>query len=104
MIPRARPAFSALPARLASALLLAACGPGPGPSTPAAGASSAVVPPPEPPGIAAIWKKQCATCHSLVQPGTHDRESLTAALVPHRSRVKLREEQWGEMVDFLARK
>jgi hypothetical protein len=84
-------------------LLFAACGPGATSGSPAAtptGESSS----PEARSIESIWKARCASCHLPVDPGTRSREALTAALQPHRKRVKLTEDQWGQMIDFLAQK
>jgi hypothetical protein len=37
-----------------------------------------------------------------VEPGERTRAQLEKAFTQHRSRVRLTEEQWGEMVDYLA--
>jgi mono/diheme cytochrome c family protein len=81
--------------------LLAACSPPPGGVEPATGASP---PAAEARSIESIWKAKCASCHLPVDPGTRSREALTAAFQPHRKRVKLTEDQWGQMIDFLAQK
>jgi hypothetical protein len=52
--------------------------------------------------IARIHKRRCGSCHVRVEPGERTREQLEAALSRHRKRVHLSEEQWGQMVDYLA--
>ena len=59
--------------------------------------------PSSPPGpIARIHKAKCGACHVRVEPGERTRAKLEAAFPRHRKRVRLTEEQWGEMVDYLA--
>jgi hypothetical protein len=53
--------------------------------------------------IGDIWHARCGNCHERIQPGEHTREFLTDALKRHRKRVRLNEEQWQAMIDFLAR-
>ncbi len=55
----------------------------------------------EPP-IAKVWRSRCGACHVRVEPGTRTREHLEDALSRHRKRVRLREDQWGDLVTFLA--
>lgn len=52
--------------------------------------------------IAAVHKAKCGACHARVEPGTRSRAELEAALKRHRSRAKLSEREWGELVDYLA--
>jgi hypothetical protein len=54
------------------------------------------------PKIAAVYRSRCGACHVRVEPGTHTREQLEAALGRHRRRVRLREDQWSELVSYLA--
>jgi hypothetical protein len=61
------------------------------------GASSASSAP-----IAKVWKRRCGQCHGRVEPGTRSRPVIEAALLRHRKRVRLKEEQWAELADFLA--
>ncbi len=51
---------------------------------------------------AATWKKRCGACHVPVQPGLRTREVLLVALQRHRTRVRLEEREWAELVAFLA--
>ncbi len=51
---------------------------------------------------ARIHRSKCGSCHTRVEPGQRTREQLEAAFPRHRKRVRLTEEQWGEMVDYLA--
>jgi len=57
---------------------------------------------PDEPAIAHVEHDKCGTCHVEVQPGTRSRDVLEKAFVRHRKRVKLSEEQWAAMVDYLA--
>lgn len=52
--------------------------------------------------IARIHHAKCSKCHKRVEPGEKSRDHLDTALKKHRKRVPLTEEQWGQMVDFLA--
>ncbi len=54
------------------------------------------------PPIARIHHAKCGSCHVRVEPGERTRAQLEKAFTQHRSRVRLTEEQWGEMVDYLA--
>lgn len=69
-------------------------------------AASCAAPPsdahPEPP-IASAWRARCGACHMRVEPGTHTRAALEAALRRHRSRTRLSDLQAGQLVDFLSR-
>jgi hypothetical protein len=55
-----------------------------------------------PPAIAQIHRSRCGACHKRVEPGERTREEFESAFVRHRKRVHLSEEQWGELVDYLA--
>jgi hypothetical protein len=72
-----------------------ACGGGSGSSSPA----SASAPKSE---IARIHRAKCGSCHVRVEPGERTRAELEAALSRHHKRAHLTEEQWSEMVDYLA--
>ena len=74
---------------------VAACGGGGGANT---GQPDA----PAPSAIARIHKSRCGSCHLRVEPGERTRDQLDAAFTRHRKRVHLTEEQWGEMIDYLA--
>ncbi|HNZ21811.1 MAG TPA: hypothetical protein PKL24_06690 [Polyangiaceae bacterium] len=52
--------------------------------------------------IAAIHKSKCGSCHTRIEPGSMPRDELEAELKRHRSRVKLSEAEWAEMLDYLA--
>lgn len=81
-----------------SCVLLVACG--------SASTSSSVASPhgthEEEPKVAGVWRSKCGACHVPVEPGSHSREQLETALSRHRKRVRLSEDQWAELVDFLA--
>ena len=49
-----------------------------------------------------IWAAKCGACHVPVEPGSRQKRDLESALQRHRKRVRLSEEQWTELVDFLA--
>jgi hypothetical protein len=55
------------------------------------------------PAIASEWRARCGACHVKVEPHSRDRAQLTQALGRHRSRARLKEEQWAALIDFLAR-
>lgn len=68
-------------------------------------ASCAAAPPdahPEPP-IASAWRARCGACHMRVEPGTHGRAALEAAMRRHRKRTRLSDTQARQLVDFLSR-
>ena len=52
--------------------------------------------------IARVHHAKCGACHVRVEPGERTRAQLEAALPRHRTRVHLRDEQWAEMLDYLA--
>jgi hypothetical protein len=54
------------------------------------------------PHAAELWGDKCGSCHVPVEPGTRSREALETALRRHRTRAKLTEGDWAELVDFLA--
>jgi len=55
------------------------------------------------PVIVATYRSRCSKCHVLVEPGTRERQELRLAFSRHHKRVKLSDEQWIEMIEFLAR-
>ncbi len=75
--------------------------------TPAAGATASAAGEGRPssaesPVIASVHQRQCGRCHSAPEAGKHPRPYLEEALSHHRKRVHLTEEEWTQMVDFLA--
>ena len=80
---------------VALSLALGGCG------APGGGQDAASTPPAT--EIARIHRARCGACHVRVEPGERTRAQLEAALPRHRTRVRLREEQWAEMLDYLAR-
>jgi hypothetical protein len=52
--------------------------------------------------VAAVHVRKCSACHTLPQPGTRTRAYLEQALARHRKRVRLADDQWHAMVDYLA--
>jgi hypothetical protein len=73
-------------------IALAACEPPP--PTSASGA-------PEP-AIASVYRSRCGACHVRVGPNTRSRYQLEDAFSRHRRRLRLRDEQWEELVAYLA--
>jgi len=78
----------------AGALALTACAP----------AASAPAPDvkPELRPIAAMHASKCGACHVRPEPRTRTREHLEEAFSRHRKRVRLSEDEWARMVDYLA--
>jgi len=68
----------------------------------ACGSPSGTASSPEPSPIARIHKAKCGACHQRVEPGQRTRAQLEDAFTRHRKRVHLTEEQWAQMVDYLA--
>jgi hypothetical protein len=59
-------------------------------------------PPNAAPAIAATITTRCGSCHRAPVPGSGAREALGTALSRHRKRVRLTEDQWGAVLDYLA--
>jgi hypothetical protein len=68
--------------------------------SPAPDAAGAAVAPTAP--IALVHQHQCSRCHRLPPPGVHPRSYLEQALAPHHKRVHLTDEEWTELIDYLA--
>jgi len=69
----------------AAAFTAVACGPEPPPNTPRAVATS-----------------RCGSCHAPPQAGVRTRGALGPVLLRHRTRVRLTEDQWAALLDYLA--
>jgi hypothetical protein len=52
--------------------------------------------------IATLHTSRCGSCHTPPNPKTRTREYLENAFTRHRKRVRLTDEQWSEMTDYLA--
>ena len=78
---------------LLGALFIAACG---------GSSDGASAPRADEPPIAGVWRTRCGKCHVRVEPGTRSREHIEEALSRHKNRVRLRDPEWSELVDFLA--
>jgi hypothetical protein len=52
--------------------------------------------------IATVHRRKCGSCHTRVEPGAFPRPTIEAAMLRHRRRAKLTEEQWAELVEFLS--
>jgi hypothetical protein len=76
-----------------AAVPMAACSSG----APPAGSSQ-----PGESSIAAIHASKCGACHTRPDPRTRTRGHLEEAFSRHKRRVRLTEEEWAEMVDYLA--
>ena len=81
-----------------AAAALVACGGASSSSSHAATASS------DEPQVASVWRSKCGACHVPVEPGSHTRDAIETALQRHHKRVRLSDEQWTQLVDFLAPK
>jgi hypothetical protein len=57
---------------------------------------------PDAPPIAAVHTRQCGKCHSPPAPRSHTRAELQEAFTRHRGRAHLTDEEWAQMVDYLA--
>jgi hypothetical protein len=81
--------------------LLSACGGGPGAvaTTPTAGGGVAFDP-------AATNRAKCGACHAPFDPGGHTKADLEKVLKVHQAekRVALRQDEWQQMIDYLAKK
>ena len=64
--------------------------------------ASAEAPPGGGDAIARLHQGRCGACHVRVDPGERSRAQLEEALGRHRGRVRMTEEQWGAMIDYLA--
>lgn len=65
-------------------------------------AESARSSPNETPLIAEIHVQKCGSCHALPAAKTRSRPYLEQALSRHRRRVRLTDEVWRAMLDYLA--
>jgi hypothetical protein len=52
--------------------------------------------------VAEVHRARCGNCHVRVEPGTRSHATLEAAFVRHRSRVHLTEDEWSQLVEYLA--
>lgn len=57
---------------------------------------------PDAPPIASVHRHQCGKCHAPPAPGSHSRQEFESAFGRHRKRVRLTDEEWQAMVDYLA--
>jgi hypothetical protein len=53
--------------------------------------------------IAEVHRAKCGNCHVRVEPGSRSRTELEGALPRHRSRVHLTDDEWSQLVEYLAR-
>jgi hypothetical protein len=52
--------------------------------------------------IARIHRARCGNCHQRIEPNFRTRAELEPALLRHRKRVHLSDDEWDAMVDYLA--
>jgi hypothetical protein len=57
---------------------------------------------PDGPPIAAVHRSQCGKCHAPPAPRSHSREEFESAFGRHQKRVRLTQEEWQAMIDYLA--
>ncbi len=82
--------------RIGGLVALVACGGGCAPAAPATEV------PPALEHVAELHKAKCGNCHIRVEPGTRSREELEAVFPRHRARVHLSDDEWNQMVEYLA--
>jgi hypothetical protein len=56
------------------------------------------------PRVAALHRRQCGRCHAPPEPGTRSRDEVECAAERHRKRVRLTQDEWSVMIDYLAAK
>lgn len=54
------------------------------------------------PSIAAVLAHNCGRCHMPPEPKSRTRAQLESEFMRHRTRVRLSEDQWARLVDYLA--
>jgi hypothetical protein len=52
--------------------------------------------------IAAVHAHRCGRCHAPPEPGEYSRARLEDAFTRHKRRVRLTEDQWRAMLQYLA--
>jgi mono/diheme cytochrome c family protein len=52
--------------------------------------------------VVVIYRNRCGSCHRPVAPGSEPSDKLHAALLLHRKRCHLSEQQWAGIEAFLA--
>jgi len=52
--------------------------------------------------IASIHARKCANCHMPPEPQSRTRSEVVSARGRHRNRVRLTDEEWDAMTDYLA--
>jgi cytochrome c2 len=81
-----------------AAIAFAVVGCAPAASAPAAAPSADATAP----AMAELHTRKCGACHTVPEPRTRSRPHLEDALARHRKRVRLTEEQWHAMIEYLA--
>jgi len=54
------------------------------------------------PEIASLHQRKCASCHRLVEPSTRSRAAIEDAMSRHGKRVRLSQNEWRALVEYLA--
>jgi hypothetical protein len=54
------------------------------------------------PHAADVWANRCGACHVPVEPGTRPRPIVEDAMSRHHERVQLTQDEWRELIEFLA--
>jgi hypothetical protein len=90
------PAVAGLLLALLAGALSFGCG------TSGAPAPGAPASPPDASATVALYRSRCGACHRPVAPGSEPRDKLHEALLQHRKRTHLTEQQWGAIEAFLA--
>jgi mono/diheme cytochrome c family protein len=66
------------------------------------GANAPSTPETEADHITALYRNRCGTCHRPVTPGSEPADKLHTALLEHRKRTRLTEQEWRGIEAFLA--
>lgn len=52
--------------------------------------------------VAYVHAHNCGRCHMAPEPKSRTRQELESAFARHRARVRLSEDEWGRLFDYLA--
>jgi hypothetical protein len=52
--------------------------------------------------VADVHRAKCGNCHVRVEPGTRSHAALESAFSRHKKRVHLSEDEWNELIEYLA--
>jgi hypothetical protein len=103
---RTGPAWFPLAFSVALGAIVGACASGPAGVHVASAPDGALTDAPRPTEqgatrIVAIHRSKCGSCHTPVQPGSLPRTEAEAAMGRHHRRLKLSDQDWAGMIDYL---